>query len=145
MMTPGRRPILVADDEDAFRAALLESFQECGHEVVEAANGLEALWTIEHKRCAVVVLDLLMPRLGGLEAVPQIQKFDPSICIIVVTHATGEIVARLEKLGVPVLSKPVALAALGALVSDACARAQGSTPAGADHDTPAASKLAKAR
>jgi len=41
--------------------------------------------------------------------------------------------------------KPVALAALGALVSDACARAQGSTPAGADHDAPAASKLAKAR
>src|SRR5712691_10144411 len=110
MKSPSRRPILVADDEDEVRSVFREYLEQCGHEVLEAANGLEALWAIKHKRCAVVVLDLSMPRLGGLEVIPQIQKFDPSIGIIVVTaHATGEIVGRLEKLGVPVLSKPVAL------------------------------------
>lgn len=137
MKSPGRRPVLVADDEDEFRSVLREYLEQCGHEVLEAANGLEALWAIKHKRCAVVVLDLSMPRLGGLDVIPQIQKFDPSICIIVVTaHATGEIVARLEKLGVPVLSKPVALRPLGALVAEACARVQGSTSAGAGRNAP---------
>jgi CheY-like chemotaxis protein len=114
----GRRRVLIADDDAAFRQALREYFEQSGYTALEAANGVETLWTIKHRRCAAVILDLRMPRLGGLETLPQIQRFDPSIAIIVVTaHATDEVLAELAMIGVPVLTKPIDLPALGALVA----------------------------
>lgn len=114
---PGRA-ILVADDEDALRTMICEYLEECGHEVLPAANGMEAVHLIEQGLCAAVVLDLAMPRLGGLDAIPRILKLEPSIPIVVVTgYASPRAVGELEHWSVPMLAKPVDLAQLEALLA----------------------------
>jgi CheY-like chemotaxis protein len=113
-----QRPILIADDEGEMRAILREHLTAQGHEVLEAADGLETLWAITHKRPGVVLLDLSMPRLGGLELLPRIRDFDTTIRVIVVTaHTTDENVQRLAAFGVPVLHKPVDLTRLDELLA----------------------------
>jgi CheY-like chemotaxis protein len=113
------RAILVADDEDALRTMICEFLEDRGHEVLEAANGVEAIRLIEQGRCAAVVLDLVMPRLGGLDAIPQILKLEPSIPIIVVTgHASPRALKELKHWSVPVLSKPIRLNDLEALIAE---------------------------
>lgn len=123
---PGRA-ILVADDEDELRSTICEYLEECGHEVLQAANGIEALRLIEQGRCAAVVLDLVMPRLGGLDAIPQILKLEPSIPIIVVTgHASPRAIGELKHWSVPVLSKPINLPDLEALIAEGLGPSRGS-------------------
>lgn len=115
--TPGRA-ILVADDEDALRTMICEYLEECGHEVLPAANGMEAVRLIKQGLCAAVVLDLAMPRMGGLDAIPRILKLEPSIPIIVVTgYASPRAVGELQHWSVPVLSKPIDLPQLEAMLA----------------------------
>jgi CheY-like chemotaxis protein len=112
------RPTLVADDDDEMRALLHDALDQHGHEVIEASNGLEALWAIKHKRPGLVLLDLAMPRLGGLEVLQFIREFDASITVIVVSgQVTEEVNARLGALGVPILAKPVDLDRLATLIA----------------------------
>ena len=116
----GSRPTLIADDDDEMRALLRDAVDADGHEVIEAGNGLEALWAIKHKRPSLVLLDLAMPRLGGLEVLQFIRDFDPSIAVIVISaRVTEEISARLGAFGVPALGKPVDLARLHTLLARA--------------------------
>ena len=123
---PGRA-ILVADDNDELRSTICDYLAECGHEVLEAANGIEALRLIEQGRCAAVVLDLVMPRLGGLDAIPQILKLEPSIPIIVVTgHASARAMGELKHWSVPMLAKPVNLPDLEALIAEGLSPSMGS-------------------
>lgn len=110
---PGAPPVrvVVADDDDDVRAMLAEYLTTRGADVLQAANGLEALLHVKRGRPQAVVIDLQMPRLGGLEAIPRIRAFDPSIAIVI---ASGMLDADVERkamsLGVrAVLPKPVML------------------------------------
>jgi CheY-like chemotaxis protein len=76
---------LLVDDDPEMREFVREFLQTCGFLVVEGRDGLEALQQIQRIRPRVVVMDLAMPRLGGLDALNGIRAFDPSICIVVVT------------------------------------------------------------
>jgi CheY-like chemotaxis protein len=117
-MAGARRPILVADDEPEIRSLLEEYLTGLGHEVVTAGNGLEALWSVKHRAPAVVLLDLEMPRLGGLDAIKHIRKFDASIRIVVVTgHLSHDAAVKLRELGVPIVPKPLDLDVVGRVVS----------------------------
>ncbi len=105
---PGTRPILVADDEPEIRCLLKDFLVAAGHRVITAANGLEALWAVKHRAPRVVLLDLAMPRLGGLDAIRHIKKFDPSIRIVVVTgQLTRDAAVKLRDLGIPIVPKPL--------------------------------------
>jgi len=101
--------VVVEDDRDC-----LEMYTTClegaGFSVAPATNGLEALLQIKHMRPTSVVLDLLMPRLGGVEALKRIRAFDPSIMVVVVTGAADPDLRRQAlALGArTVLVKPVA-------------------------------------
>ena len=109
-------PILVVDDEPEVRALVREYLALSGREVVEAGNGIEALWVVKHQRPPLVLLDLSMPRLGGIETIRHIRKFDPSIHIVVVTGDLSEDdAARLRQLGVTALAKPMPMSALDEL------------------------------
>ncbi|MBI2216141.1 MAG: response regulator [Candidatus Rokubacteria bacterium] len=118
MARPDRRPILVADDEPEIRDLLEEYLRASGYDVVTAANGLEALWAVKHTSPGLVLLDLAMPRLGGLEAIKHIQKFDPSIRIVVVTgQLTRDAAVKLRDLGIPIVPKPLDLEVLRELIA----------------------------
>lgn len=116
--TTGARPILVADDEPEIRSLLEDFLVGAGHRVITAANGLEALWAVKHQAPRVVLLDLAMPRLGGLDAIKHIQKFDPSIRIVVVTgQLTREAAVKLRGLGIPIVPKPLDFNVLSDLIA----------------------------
>jgi CheY-like chemotaxis protein len=77
--------VLIVDDEEELRMILSEQLRHHGLEVLEAANGLEGLWQLKHENPDVIVLDLTMPRLGGLEALKRMHTFDPKTRVIVLT------------------------------------------------------------
>lgn len=112
--------VVVADDDTDVREVVAEYLEMHGFEVLQAANGLEALLQVKRMRPGAVMLDLQMPRLGGLDALRRIRVFDPTIAVVVATAETDADVHRqAQALGAAaVLVKPVALsdllAALGA-------------------------------
>jgi DNA-binding NtrC family response regulator len=128
--------VLIADDESGFREILVEYLRGRGFDVIEAANGLETLLQVKHRRPGAVVLDLRMPRLGGLEALKRIRAFDAEIRVVVVS-ATVEPEVREQALSLgacAVLSKPIVLddlwAVLGNDVSQARDGREASTSSG---------------
>jgi two-component system response regulator (stage 0 sporulation protein F) len=118
----GQRKVVVADDEPEIRELLAEYLESHGWEVFGAVNGLEALLHVKRQHPAAVVLDLNMPRLGGLDALKRIRAFDPAIGVVVVSANVDDAVRRqAEALGATaVLDKPLDLARLlAALGGDA--------------------------
>jgi len=109
-----RKKVLVVDDEVGIREVLTEYLAVHGFEALEAGNGLEALLHVKHARPAAVVLDLAMPRLGGLETLKRIRAFDPAIAVVIASGQLDEKVSRQAMaLGArAVLSKPIELADL---------------------------------
>jgi CheY-like chemotaxis protein len=81
--------VLIVDDEDELRAILTEQLHAHGITTLEARNGLECLLHVKHERPDVIVLDLTMPRLGGIEALKRIHKFDPRIRVIILTASAN--------------------------------------------------------
>lgn len=59
------RPVLVVDDDDATRAAERAVLADNGFRVIEARDGAEAMWVVQHDPPAVVVLDVQMPGVDG--------------------------------------------------------------------------------
>jgi len=133
--------VLVADDDAPVREVLAEYLAARGCEVLQAANGLETLLQVKHARPRAIVLDLTMPRLGGIEALKRIRAFDPTIRVVVVTGETDAALHRMALAGgaAAVLVKPVDFtqlaAALGGSEPAAPAAAEPQAGAGAKKDT----------
>jgi len=107
MATAGK--VLVVDDEPDVRDVVGEFLREDGFEVVEAGNGLEALLQVKRLHPDAVMLDLMMPRLGGLDAIKRIHAFDRKIRILVITGVLdAELHRRARALGAAaVFTKPL--------------------------------------
>jgi len=94
--------VLVADDHTIVRQGLVTLLQESGDCTVvgEASDGLEAVEKASETRPDVVVLDLTMPRLGGLEAVRRIHEALPETRILVLSvHEEQEYVVPIVQAG----------------------------------------------
>jgi two-component system OmpR family response regulator len=77
--------VLLVDDEVEFVTTLAERLELRGIDASLATDGAEALKRIEADRPQVVVLDVLMPGLGGLAVLDRIKKMDPEIKVILLT------------------------------------------------------------
>src|ERR1700755_2836692 len=77
--------LLVVDDEPAIRSALRHSLQATGYSIEEAASGEGALTALAAHRFEIVLLDINMPGIGGVEACRQIRAFAPQTGIIMIT------------------------------------------------------------
>jgi two-component system, NarL family, response regulator LiaR len=84
--------VLIADDNAAVRQGLRAylSLQEEIEVVGEAANGLEAVEQTSHLLPDVVLMDLMMPQLDGIEATKQISSLNPSAQVIVLSGLNEE-------------------------------------------------------
>jgi DNA-binding response OmpR family regulator len=109
-----RLKALVVDDDAEIRELLAEQLTAHGFEVLTAGNGLEALLHVKRERPGVIVLDVLMPRLGGLETLRRIRAFHPEAKIVIVSGSLDSDVRRqaLALGAAGVLEKPVSLADL---------------------------------
>jgi DNA-binding NtrC family response regulator len=117
--------ILVVDDEAASRKGLRALLTREGYRVEEAADGLEALETARAFRPAVVIADLVMPRMGGLELLKALQDELPFTSIILLTgQGTIETAVQAMKDGAyDYLSKPVDVTRLTVVLGRALERA----------------------
>lgn len=80
--------ILIVDDEELIRSVIREYAELEGYEVEEASNGLEAIEKCKENNYDLIIMDIMMPKLDGYQAVKEIQK-DKSIPILMLS-ARGE-------------------------------------------------------
>ena len=94
------KKILVVDDEDDVRLFLQDFLSERDLNVLSAATGEEALEIVERQQPDIVLLDLMMPGMDGIECLEKIKKMYPNTNIIMITALNDEVrVARARKLG----------------------------------------------
>jgi DNA-binding NtrC family response regulator len=100
--------ILVVDDEVEIRSLLAAVLQGKGFEVVSAEDGAAALQQVQREHPAVILLDLSMPRMSGMDALPEIKRLDAEVPVIICTaHADLATAVRAMKLGAyDYLTKP---------------------------------------
>lgn len=93
-----RTKLLLVDDEEDFVFALAERLRFRKYDTRAATSGEAALSEIEKERPDIVVLDLKMPGMGGMEVLREIKTRDPSIDVIMLTGSVdseiGEIALR---------------------------------------------------
>jgi DNA-binding NtrC family response regulator len=77
--------VLLVDDREDFVSALAGRLKLHGMEVETATNGEDALAIVQEKTIDVVVLDVIMPGMGGLEILKRLKKTHPDIQIILLT------------------------------------------------------------
>jgi len=132
------KSILIVDDEAAVTLSLEGFFRQKGYEVLKAFYGDQALRQIEEKRPAVVILDLEMPGINGIEVLKKIRSDYPEIKTLVLTGFSDAYQEQLERLKAEkVWTKPVSLTDLTRAVESLL---QGSEP-----PPPPAAKAAAAR
>jgi DNA-binding NtrC family response regulator len=113
--------LLLADDDRNLRKVLHNELSEAGHDVAEAESGLEALELLGTRDFDVLLLDLNMPRLGGMEVLDAMKRLDLSAEVIVLTaHGSVSVAVAAMKLGAyDFLSKPFRIAELLAVIEKA--------------------------
>lgn len=109
---PAPKPrVLVVDDDKAVRESLRRSLEFNGYDVSLASDGAEALAVIAANTPDVVVMDVMMPRLDGLEATKALRSAGNDLPILVLTarDAVGDRVEGLDAGADDYLTKPFAL------------------------------------
>jgi two-component system response regulator AtoC len=87
--------VLVVDDEQLVRESLRDWLTESGYEVFTAENGFQALEFIDRERMGVVLADLVMPGMDGIELMKRAKEIIPNIDVIIVT-AYGSIATAIS-------------------------------------------------
>lgn len=108
------RSVLVVDDEPSMRLALTESLRRNGYGVAQAADGQEALDRIIQYKPWLVLTDMKMPKLGGIDVLKEIKRRFPGTAVVVMTaYGTVETAVEAMKHGASdYLLKPFASEAL---------------------------------
>lgn len=92
--------VLIVDDQYGVRSLLQLVFQEEGYQVITAVNGRDALRQVERWRPEVVIMDIKMPIMGGLEALPRIKALAPATEVIIMTaYVEAASLAEVWRLG----------------------------------------------
>jgi two-component system nitrogen regulation response regulator NtrX len=103
--------LLIVDDEPSILQSLGGLLSDEGFAVTTAANGYEALKMIEAESPDLVLLDIWMPGIDGIETLKEIKEENPNIQVIIITgHGTIETAVRATKLGAyDLIEKPLSI------------------------------------
>ena len=136
MSTLGR--LLIVDDEEPVVEVLSDYFTGQGYEVGTARNGAEALAAVRRNRPDLVLLDVRMPGIDGVEVLRRIRALDGALPVIMVTANEDVALARETlKIGAfDYVAKPFDFAYLDRTVAAGLAQAGGPTPAPAVVEEP---------
>ncbi|OIP92449.1 MAG: sigma-54-dependent Fis family transcriptional regulator [Syntrophaceae bacterium CG2_30_58_14] len=110
--------ILVVDDDHAMRLALSESLESCGYDIVAAENGREALELFKMGKFDLVVTDMKMPGMTGIEVLRGVKELSPEIPVILITAygTVGTAVEAMKEGAAEFIMKPFSLDDLEAVV-----------------------------
>lgn len=116
--------ILIVDDEPNVRLVFRTALEAAGYQVAEAANGDAALKQIRKVPTDLILLDLKMPGMDGVETLKHLRLQGDEIPVVVVTaHGSVPDAVTVMKLGAAdFLPKPVSPVSLRAVVASVCAR-----------------------
>ncbi len=103
--------VLIVDDEPSILQSLNGLLSDEGFEVITASNGYEALKIIESDSPDLVLLDIWMPGIDGIETLIEIKKDNPFIQVIIITgHGTIETAVKATKIGAfDFIEKPLSI------------------------------------
>jgi DNA-binding NtrC family response regulator len=127
-MSPTIRPalsLLIIDDHPGSLELLSTALAQQGLEILTASDPEDAIDLIHSRRPRIVLTDLVMPNISGMEVLERTMEFDPSIDVILMTahYSTESAVEAIKKGACDYLNKPVSITALrdriGKLVEEA--------------------------
>ena len=100
--------VLIADDDRTVRTLLADMLVEMGHVVVQAENGAEAVELCARERPDVVILDFLMPRLSGLDALKAMRDRGLTMPALLLTAISDSSLRAVDGFDAPdaILGKP---------------------------------------
>ncbi len=113
--------IMIIDDEPSIRQSLSGLLSDEGFEVMTASNGYEALKRIDTESPDLVLLDIWMPGIDGIETLKEIKKSNPFIQVIIITgHGSIETAVKATKLGAfDLIEKPLSIDKVIVTISNA--------------------------
>lgn len=119
MPNPAR--VLVVDDEARIRELLVETLEAIGYQTDGASGGGEALDKLRAEKYDLVISDIIMPKMSGLELLNHIQKRHPSIPVVMITgNAYKEIADTAQKAGAAAfLPKPFRISHIEQVMEEA--------------------------
>jgi CheY-like chemotaxis protein len=123
--------ILVVDDDHGFRRAVSKMLRRMGHQVDEAANGLAAIEVIEARAVDLILTDINMPEMDGIEVIRAIRETRPGIRVIAISGGgmlpSDLLLSNADMLGADAtIAKPFEadelVASVAALLADSAGR-----------------------
>lgn len=87
--------ILLVEDEDLLRDGVQEILELHGFQVIGAADGKEALQWLEEVQVGLIITDLVMPLMNGVDFVEQVKIKYPALPIVVASGSPGSVMTRL--------------------------------------------------
>jgi len=126
MARQNRPLVLVVDDDEAHRLMLATLLEEWSYRVVESEDGLKALELVKRDPLDLVLMDMRMPRLDGIEATRAIKEYNPAVPIVIMT-AYSSIPSAVEALksgAYDYLTKPLDFDALKLVIGRALEHTQ---------------------
>jgi DNA-binding NtrC family response regulator len=117
--------LLIIDDNEASLELLSSALSQAGLEILTTSDPETGIELIHSRRPQIVLTDLVMPRVSGMEVLEQTMEFDPSIDVILMTahYSTESAVEAIQKGASDYMNKPVSITALreriGKLVEEA--------------------------
>ena len=124
--TPGAARVLIVDDDARMRRALAHFLRELGYDVHQCESGPAALALLQHERFVVLLCEVRMPEMSGLDVVPRALELDRHLAVLMLT-AVNEAGAATEALthgAIDYLVKPIALTDVHLAVERAIHRRQ---------------------
>jgi len=117
-MNNDKKRILVVEDDEEMRSLLKDFIEAEGFEIDSVSNGSEAFRKLAKESFDLIITDVRMPGLTGLDILPGIRKLQPEASIIVITAFGSEEVSRraFERGATAYLEKPIHLENLRDLV-----------------------------
>lgn len=112
------KKILVVDDSKLIRGALAKALEKDGCQVAQASDGLEGVKLFKSFRPDLTVLDLVMPKLGGLEALARMRQTSPKAKVFMLTSSSkkADVIKAAQLNVLKYIKKPVAMNKFLALV-----------------------------
>ena len=122
MSTDRQLRFLVVDDNEDIRDVFCRLVERAGHDAATAYDGQDAVETLEREKFDVMLLDLTMPRMTGVEVVRWLRDrpdVAPDLRIVVISAWAGENRAVLQELGITtVMQKPLRIQQLTDLIAE---------------------------
>lgn len=99
-MNTATSKILIVDDEERFRTTMCKLLRARGYDAHTAGGGHEAIGKIAEEEWDVMILDMKMPEMSGVQVLSEVRKLDSSVEVIVLTgYASLDTVQEVMKFG----------------------------------------------